>query len=423
MLPHNNVEKICHDLLNQSQKFDKAINAQRYAFRGIDETSNSRNRASYNDKVPKVVLENALRNAKYTSYMIQKEILHIPANKVYIDEKGFIKERFFDLVHVQDTTAITLKEEISQGYNGASNMWGEWNGFQALFLNDCPYTFSQELEIANMLEIDELETGKGLNQISTVKQAGETHWSSHFSSIYGLIRMFNTTCSVLENIIENAATYKKITSFDFIFILHLVKEIMDIVNAMYLASSTKTLIQKLREDGWDNLLEVVKVFCKKHNIEVLDMDFPYVVKCEHHYQVEIFNATIDSQLFELNSRFNEQAIYLLTLSSTLDLKDVYKSFNMDDICFIKEKVILKYQLQHYKQNINSSSVDSSVSTATIERAFSAMKIVKTRLFNKLKDEFLIDNLVVYFKRDIAKTFDSDSIFIDFISLKEHRAQF
>ncbi|XP_040957922.1 uncharacterized protein [Gossypium hirsutum] len=290
-------------------------------------------------------------------------------------------------------------------------MQDEWNGFQALFLNDCPYAYyvhylahrfqlalvaasrevipihnlfselncivniinasskchdqlqaAQAIEIANMLAIDELETSKGLKQIGTMKQAGETCCNSHFSSVCSLIKMFDTTCSVLENATESgsnysihgdaATSYKKITSFDFVFILHLLKEIMgityilcqqlhkksqDIVNVMYLVSSTNFFfLQKLREDGWDNLLEVVKHFCEKHNIDVLDMDSPYVVKhghhqhvnfnMEHHYHVEIFNAAIDSQLLELNSRFNEQTIYLLILSSALDPKNAYKSF-------------------------------------------------------------------------------------------------
>jgi len=28
-----------------------------------------------------------------------------------------------------------------QGYDGAGNMRGEWNGLQALFLTDCPYAY------------------------------------------------------------------------------------------------------------------------------------------------------------------------------------------------------------------------------------------------------------------------------------------
>ena len=61
-----------------------------------------------------------------------------------------------DIVHVKDTAATPLKKEISfvlshhnldvqnikdQGYDGASNMRGEWNGLQALFINDCPYAY------------------------------------------------------------------------------------------------------------------------------------------------------------------------------------------------------------------------------------------------------------------------------------------
>ena len=55
---------------------------------------------------------------------------------------------------------------------------------------------------------------------------------------------------------------------------------------------------------------------------------------EHHYRVNIFNTAIDSQLFELNSRYSEQVMELLTLSSVLDPKDAYKSFNIDDTLLV-----------------------------------------------------------------------------------------
>jgi hypothetical protein len=64
-----------------------------------------------------------------------------------------------------------------------------------------------------------------------------------------------------------------------------------------------------------------------------------------------------------------------------------------------------------------------VSTTTTERAFSAMKIVKTRLRNKMDDEFLADNLVVYIEREISKSFNSDLILDDFVSLRARRMQF
>ena len=36
----------------------------------------------------------------------------------------------------------------------------------------------------------------------------------------------------------------------------------DILNAMHLVTTTKTLIQKFRDDGWETLLKKVKSFCK-----------------------------------------------------------------------------------------------------------------------------------------------------------------
>ena len=67
----------------------------------------------------------------------------------FVDKDGVLQERFFDLIHVKNTKSLTLKMELSsllskysfdvqnlrgQGYDGASNMKGEFNGLQALFL-------------------------------------------------------------------------------------------------------------------------------------------------------------------------------------------------------------------------------------------------------------------------------------------------
>ncbi|XP_016667573.2 zinc finger MYM-type protein 1-like [Gossypium hirsutum] len=169
------------------------------AFRGHDESLGSKNRgnflellsllASYDEKVEDV-LKSAPQNASYTSSKIQKEILQIYANRVrnvireeigdrkfsiivdeardeskkeqmaiilrFVDKQGQVKERFFDIVHVKDTASLTLKNVIfkvllqhsfdiqnirGQGYDGASNMRGEFNGLQALILNDCRYAY------------------------------------------------------------------------------------------------------------------------------------------------------------------------------------------------------------------------------------------------------------------------------------------
>lgn len=68
----------------------------------------------------------------------------------------------------------------------------------------------------------------------------------------------------------------------------------DVVNAMHDVATTKELIQKLRDDGWDNLLNDVVLFCNKHGISVPDMDGFYAdfirsrkqdeTSARHHYQ-------------------------------------------------------------------------------------------------------------------------------------------
>jgi hypothetical protein len=63
-----------------------------------------------------------------------------------------------------------------------------------------------------------------------------------------------------------------------------------------------------------------------------------------------------------------------------------------------------------------------VSTATTERAFSAMKIVKTRLRNQMEDDFLANYLIVYMEKKIVERFTIDMIIDDFYSMKERRAQ-
>ncbi|KAL5776156.1 hypothetical protein ACOSP7_009082 [Xanthoceras sorbifolium] len=161
------------------------------AFRGNNESINSTNRGNFiemlkyarrvNQEIAEIVLQNSPQNAKYTSPRIQKELLNILANEVrakireevgdakfcilvdeavdesnkeqvaiilrYVDLKGFVRERFFQVINVADTNSSTLKKEIcnilmrynlsvenlrGQGYDGASNMRGEWNGLQAL---------------------------------------------------------------------------------------------------------------------------------------------------------------------------------------------------------------------------------------------------------------------------------------------------
>ncbi|XP_075499737.1 uncharacterized protein LOC142538264 [Primulina tabacum] len=309
-----------------------------------------------------------------------------------------------------------------QGYDGASNMSGAFNGLQALFLKDWPYAYyvhcfahrlqlalveaaekqisiwlffsdltiivnlvtssskrNAELqsyqvnEIARSVVADERETGRRANQIGTLHRAGTTRWSSHFYSICSLIDMYDATNNVLENIIidgtstsmreEAGGSLIVMKSFDFIFILHLMHKIMgitnllccalqqkslDIISAMDLVSTTKELFLRLRNDGFDILLSYIKSFCTRLDVDIPEMSSHYkhstrsckkkdTITVEHHFHYDIFNVAIDFQLEELNSRFSEETVELLILSSALDPKDNFIWFNIDKICTLAEK--------------------------------------------------------------------------------------
>ncbi|XP_048568677.1 zinc finger MYM-type protein 1-like [Triticum urartu] len=232
------------------------------------------------------------------------------------DKEGLLQERFFDLIHVKNTKALTLKEELTallsnngfdvqnlrgQGYDGASNMKGEFNGLQALFLKDCPYAYyvhcyahrlqlalvaaardvvpisqffqkllyiinivdssskrhdelhdAQVVEIARLLAIDQIETSKGGNQIRALKRPGDTRWGSHLGSISSLMDMFNAVSSTLQTIASDASAgthradadtaYNYLIDFEFVFGLCMMIEILQISEELGKA------LQKKRQD-------------------------------------------------------------------------------------------------------------------------------------------------------------------------------
>ncbi|XP_049367126.1 uncharacterized protein LOC125832037 [Solanum verrucosum] len=174
---------------------------QGLAFRGHYESKLSLNRGNFLailsfyaqkcDEVRKFVLENALQNDQMTCPKIQKDI--VIACKIetikgiikelngdyfsllvdesfdvsrkeqmavvlrYVDRRGFVMERLLDIVHVKNTSALSLKEAIvnllSQHslslsyvrgpcYDGASNMQGDINGFKMLIKKESRSAYS-----------------------------------------------------------------------------------------------------------------------------------------------------------------------------------------------------------------------------------------------------------------------------------------
>jgi hypothetical protein len=176
-------------------------------------------------------------------------------------------------VHRLQLTLVVASQEVVFVHKFFSNLNFIINVVSASYKHYDELQAAQVAEITHLIAVDELETKKWANQTGTLKRAGDSRWASHFHSICSLIRIFGSTYSALENIIKGGstysqrgdanATYKMITSLKLIFILYLMMEIIgttnhlcqhlqqksqDILNAMQLVSSTKTFLQKLRNE-------------------------------------------------------------------------------------------------------------------------------------------------------------------------------
>ncbi|KAK1391477.1 zinc finger MYM-type protein 1-like [Heracleum sosnowskyi] len=243
------------------------LSLQACALRGHDESSTSRNRGNLieivktfrrlSPDISNVVLENAPKNATYTSPKVQKDILHIFASKVrnkirneigdskfcilvdealdasqkeqmaivlrFVDVYGVISERFFDIVNVFDTTSLTLKKELSdvltrnnlsiqnmrgQGYDGASNMCALVGAAEK---QDYVWEFfSMFANVVNIVSgsskhLSELQTAHGIEVDHSVA-SGERETGRGLSQIGNLQQAgstrwsshFNSVCSLID---------------------------------------------------------------------------------------------------------------------------------------------------------------------------------------------------------------------------------
>jgi len=84
-----------------------------------------------------------------------------------------------------------------------------------------------------------------------------------------------------------------------------------------------------------------------------------------------------------------------------------------DICF-------DFRLNHdqNKKNCFFKKKEKILITQPTERAFSVIKIVKTRFHNRMEDDFLTNYLIVYIEKEIVERFTIDMIIDDFYSMKK-----
>jgi len=89
-----------------------------------------------------------------------------------------------------------------------------------------------------------------LNQEKNLKLPGDTRWGSYYGTILNLILMFSAVVDVLEIIEEDGLSDQKveaqsiirlILSFEFVFALHLMKNILRITNEFSIALQKKKI--------------------------------------------------------------------------------------------------------------------------------------------------------------------------------------
>ncbi|KAH9697276.1 TTF-type domain-containing protein [Citrus sinensis] len=280
-------------------------------FCGHNEYDNSSNQGNYiltlrfladhNDDIKRVTLKNAPRNNMLIAPSIQKDLVRVCSIEttnviirdvsealfsILIDEShknGYVFERFIGFKHVTCTTAISLKEALDQlfskyglsisrlrkqGYDGASNIQGEFNGLSTLIMNknesivavakkhDQINSFfnvianvinKQLLSIVEVLENDDLSSGQGQNPETALKHFGDTCWGSHYGTLLHIICLFPHIISVPE--LRYLYLMRDILTLSNKLSQPLQRKDDDILNAIKLVEICKKNLQMMRDDG------------------------------------------------------------------------------------------------------------------------------------------------------------------------------
>ncbi|XP_051211000.1 uncharacterized protein [Lolium perenne] len=240
----------------------------------------------------------------------------------------------------------------------------------------------------------------------------------------------------------------KMETFNFVFIMKMMLKLLrmtndvsfllqkkdqNIVEAISLVTDVRTRLVNWRNHGWESLFEEVKSFCIENEVIIPSMDTmvtrwgktrkggKYQVTTDHFYRVDTFYVAIDSIVTEFDHRFNEAS-----LEDALELFHVHMTRVEDfrdclDIASLAKRMVElnRHTMFPTVYRLIELAMLLPVATATVERVFSAMKITKTELRNKMSDGWLNDLMVCYIERGIFKSLDLSEIKKDF--QKEGRA--
>ncbi|KAH0762927.1 hypothetical protein KY290_019000 [Solanum tuberosum] len=364
----------------------------------------------------------------------------------YVDRMGFVMVRLIDIIHIQDTSALSLKETII-------NLLAQHSLSPSRVRGQC-YDGASNMQVLESLALD----ARSMDE--RAKAMGH---------------------------LESCQT------FEVAFMLHLMRDVLaitnelnkclqrkeqDVANAMLLVEVAKKRLQVLRDDEWNFLIAKVSIFCTKHEILIPNFEEPYVSSLRsrrrfahytvlHHYRVEVFCNIIDWQLQELNDRFNEVSTDLLhgiaclnpinsfssfdskkimrmaelypddfdefnmdTLENQLasyivDVRDVDERFSdLNGLCDLSKRLVQTKKHSNYPLvfHLVKLALLLPVATASVERAFWAMKFIKNDLRSQMSDDFFSGCLVPFVEKDVLDSIPNDAIIKTFQDMKPRRVQ-
>ncbi|KAJ1266202.1 hypothetical protein BS78_08G132900 [Paspalum vaginatum] len=256
--------------------------------------------------------------------------------------------------------------------------------------------------------------------------------------------------------------------------LALQRKDQDIVNAIKCVRATRLQLDELRRKKWENLLDEVYEFCDKNDISKLEMEEEYIdpqkrrkksgITNKHYYEVDCYNEIIDWLLQKLLSRFNETSSQLLVCSAVFSPRDSFHDFNLENLMSLAKLYPhdfdsgglrdLRHELGLYISDVRDDERISNlqilaelsqrmvktekldrypmvyrllklvlvlpVVTATVERCFSAMKIVKTHLRNRIGDEYMGNSLICYVEKEQMMKVTNEAVVHRFMTMKDRR---
>ncbi|XP_015163368.1 uncharacterized protein [Solanum tuberosum] len=300
----------------------------------------------------------------------------------YVDRLGFVMERLIDIIHIQDTSAVSLKEAIV-------NLLAQHSLSPSSVHGQC-YDGKSNIQVLELLALD----ARSMDE--RAKATGHLESCQTFEVVFMLHLMRDVLA--ITNELNKCLQRKK----------------QDVANAMLLVEVAKKRLQVLRDDEWNSLIAK-----------------------SHHYCVEVFCNIIDWQLQELNDRFNEVATDLLhgiacltpiNSFSSFDSKkimrmaklypDDFDEFNIDTL----ENQLASYIVDVCDVDERFSDLNGLFASASVERAFSAMKFIKNDLRSQMSGDFFSGCLVPFVDKDVFDSIPNDAIIKTFQDMKTRKVQ-